>query len=94
MGRISLGYSSGSYSRSASCTMTSSPVAAAKPVRSAAPLPWLRSWYSTVTLAGNAVRCRSSRVPSVEQSSTSTMSLSTATRCTRSTSVSSVCTSL
>ena len=33
------GYSAGSYSRSASCTITNRPRAWAKPVRSAAPLP-------------------------------------------------------
>jgi len=38
------GYSLGSYSRSTSWTMTTSPVAVAKPVRSAAPLPWFTSW--------------------------------------------------
>ena len=44
IGFTSLGYSLGSYSRSASWTMTASPVAAAKPVRSAAPFPWFVSW--------------------------------------------------
>ena len=39
IGSSSLGYSFGSYSRSASWTMTMSPVACLKPVRSAAPLP-------------------------------------------------------
>ena len=79
IGASSFGYSCGSYSRSASWTMTTSPVAAANPVRSAAPLPWLRSWYNTRTLAGKVVFCRSSRVPSLEQSSTRMRSFSTAT---------------
>ena len=34
----------GSYSRSASCTTLTSPRARATAVRTAAPLPWLRSW--------------------------------------------------
>ena len=40
-GPITVGYSSGSYSRSASWTITNGNVTSAKPVRSAAPLPWL-----------------------------------------------------
>ena len=47
-------YSAGSYSRSASWTMTNSAVAAAKPVRSAAPLPRLRSWRMTRTRGSSA----------------------------------------
>ena len=37
-------YSRGSYSRSASCTITKSEVASAKPRRRAAPLPWFTGW--------------------------------------------------
>ena len=44
IGWISRGYSAGSYSRSASCTMTTSPVACLKPSRRAAPLPWFFGW--------------------------------------------------
>ena len=43
---VSCGYSSGEYSRSASWMIIMSPVTAAKPRRSAAPLPPLRGWRS------------------------------------------------
>src|SRR5438445_566151 len=44
MGPISRGRSCGSYSRSASCTTTTSPLASAKPRCSAAPFPRFTTW--------------------------------------------------
>jgi hypothetical protein len=62
-------YSAGSYSRSASCTITYGNVASSKPRRSAAPLPRLNGCSNTRT-RGSASPRRICRVPSVEPSST------------------------
>src|SRR5215468_6767497 len=100
MGAMSRGYSRGSYSRSASWTTAMSPVMCAIAVRTAAPLPWLRSWCTTTrrnsgssgTLARYSWRIRV--VPSVEQSSTTTTSFVIGTARTRSSSVRTVPASL
>src|SRR5437867_1141151 len=96
MGARSLGYSAGSYSRSASWTRTMSPVASRKPRRRAAPFPWFPSWKRTrISFFSSAVpsrrvsarsassRRRNSRVPSVDPSSTTRISLGMATAWTR-----------
>ena len=62
------------YSRSASRIAASSMVACCSAVWTAAPFPRFRGWSTTVTFPGQARDCRSSRVPSVEPSSTSTSS--------------------
>ena len=59
------------------------PRAPAKPRRSAAPLPQLRSCRKTRTPPPSSHRASRSRVPSVEPSSTTTISLSNGTACTR-----------
>ena len=65
------GYSSGLYSRSASWTTMTSPVASAIPRRTAAPLPRFRSCRMQLEAAARAAsRSRISRLPSVEASST------------------------
>ncbi len=88
---MTLGMSRGSYSRSASWTMMMSPVASVKPRRSAAPLPWFFSWKSTLSSLRffglpprkstpfSASCWRNSRLPSLEQSSTSTSCLGKST---------------
>ena len=53
-----------------------SPVAAAKPVRSAAPLPRFAGWWISRSMRPASRSRSSSRVPSVEQSSTTMISLS------------------
>ena len=63
-----------SYSRSASRTAAKRPLASASAVWSAAPLPRLRSWKRTRTCSGQLPFRSSSRVPSVEPSSTITSS--------------------
>ena len=64
------------YSRSASRIAAYSPVAWPSAVRIAAPFPRFRSWNTTFTTSGQAPFERSSRVPSVEPSSTTTSSRS------------------
>ena len=54
IGWISWGYCAGSYSRSASWTITIWPVACWKPVRRAAPLPWFLSWKTIVRSGSSA----------------------------------------
>jgi hypothetical protein len=76
MGARILGYSFGSYSRSASWMITTSPVAALMPVRSAAPLPWFTSCSSSWSMRPASSPFSRSRVPSREQSSTTMISLS------------------
>ena len=83
IGSSSLGYSCGSYSRSASWMMTMSPVTAANPVRRAAPLPRLRSCRTRRHRPAAASSRKASPVPSVEQSSTTTISFSRGTAFTR-----------
>ncbi len=75
-GLSSLGQSSGSYSRSASCTRTYSPVACSNPVRTAAPLPRLWSCMTMRTVLSPSWRS-TSRVPSLLPSSTTMISRST-----------------
>ena len=73
--RATVAYSLGSYSRSASCTMTKSLVAARNPRRSAAPFPRLRGWHSTRTRESTAATASaSSRLVSEEPSSTTNTS--------------------
>src|SRR5262245_58786234 len=70
------GQSSGSYSRSASCTSTRSPVALSRPVRIAAPLPRFWACFRTRTVLSRSC-VRTSAVPSRLPSSTITISRST-----------------
>ena len=76
IGASSTGYSCGSYSRSASWMITTSPVAAAMPVRRAAPLPMFFSWRMILSTKGAISLARMSRVPSLEKSSTMMISFS------------------
>ena len=70
-GRSSIGMSPGLYSMSASCTIEMSPVACSSAVRTAAPLPLLRSCRYSRTLESFAASCWSTaHDPSVLQSST------------------------
>src|SRR6266542_3764625 len=82
MGRSSRTYSRGSYSRSASCTTTTSPSAYRKPTETAAPFPWFFGCRKTRTLSLPSMPRRMSRVPSVDPSSTIRISFSTGTACT------------
>jgi hypothetical protein len=75
-------YSRGSYSRSASCTTTTSPVAYRKPTDTAAPLPWFWGWRKTRTPSFPSISRRIARVASVEPSSTIRISFSMETACT------------
>ena len=109
IGWMSPGMSRGSYSRSASWTMTMSPLAAAKPARNAAPFPmfcgcsrsctsfeprWAPGLGSQRASPWSRSSASSSRLPSVEPSSTSTSSLSKSTATTRWTISRNVATSL
>ena len=58
----------------------SRPARAPSAVRTAAPLPWLASWWWTWTFAGQSRSSMILRVPSVEPSSTTISSWSTAAR--------------
>src|SRR5713101_4312041 len=75
-GLSNLGQSAGSYSRSASCTNTRSPVTCSRPLRTAAPFPRFSSWVTTRTVL-SASWVSTSLVPSVLPSSTNTISRST-----------------
>ena len=77
------GYSSGEYSRSASWIIIMSPVTAAKPRRSAAPLPPLRGWRSRMKPSSFCSRSRIAGVPSVDTSSTTISSMRILTARTR-----------
>ena len=79
------GYSSGLYSRSASCTTITWPVAASIPRRTAAPFPRLRSCVSMRKPRSFDSFSRISRLPSVEASSTAMSSIRIGTERTRST---------
>src|SRR5205807_2288892 len=52
--------------------ITSGAVMASRPVRIAVPLPWLTSWCLITTRGSSEQRFTAARVPSVEQSSTTT----------------------
>ena len=91
IGWMSRGYSRGSYSRSASWMTTMSPVACPKPVRSAAPLPWFRSWQARPRAVVGRVRRLARDTPRArracrpcEQSSTTMISFASGTARTRS----------
>ena len=56
--------------------ITYSPVAAAIPLRSAAPLPWFTSCSTSWSILPRSSPVSRSRVPSFEQSSTTMISLS------------------
>ena len=63
-----------------------SPVLAAIPVRTAAPLPWLRSWVSTVRPGMSPEAARSARISPVrsrEPSSTTMISVRSSSAATR-----------
>src|SRR6266508_2868321 len=75
-GASNRGQSSGSYSRSASCTSTRSPVAFSSPVRIAAPLPRFDGCFSTRTVLSPSW-VSTAAVPSSLPSSTIRISRST-----------------
>src|SRR5437870_5106419 len=97
---MSRGYSAGSYSRSASWMIAMSPLTCGTAALTAAPLPWLCAWKTSTRrfagVSGVAARSSSSttRVPSVEQSSTTMISFGMGTAMTRSRRVRTVPTSL
>src|SRR3954452_324877 len=76
IGRSRRGQSSGSYSRSASWISTSSPRTCSSPVRIAAALPRLAGWRTSWTVE-SSMAVRIWVVPSVDPSSTTTISRST-----------------
>src|SRR4051812_2881997 len=75
MGCRRLGKSAGSYSRSASRMVSSSPLASLMPRRSAAPLPWFCGWRMRRTRCDSTMSLMVSRQPSVEPSSTTRISV-------------------